>query len=219
MVTPPCSLTARRRFTAPAACSAPGRYVSSACRCATGAISLALIRRLALNADLTYINAEQKSWYVSEQYDWVSGGIGLAYPLMEKLKAGLNYFLIVFGAGFALAFVRIPLLVPRFGIRTAELLEAPVMLLVIVLASRRMRRQHPDVSRLSRLAAGIVALALLLLAELLLAYALGNRSVSQYLASRDPISGSVYLVSLLVFAVAPALGRTGSASLPKEKGP
>lgn len=138
---------------------------------------------------------------------------------MNTLKAGLNYFLIVFGAGFALAFVRIPLLVPRFGIRTAELLEAPVMLLVIVLASRRMRRQHPDVSRLSRLAAGIVALALLLLAELLVAYALGNRSVSQYLTSRDPISGSVYLVSLLVFAVAPALGRTGSACLPKEKGP
>ena len=124
---------------------------------------------------------------------------------MRILKAGLVYFLVVFGAGFALAFVRLPLLVPRFGVRTAELLEIPVMLAVIVWASRRLAQRHPDLSHSSRLLAGIVALVLLVGAELVVAYALGDRSPSQYIASRDPVSGSVYLASLVFFAASPAL--------------
>lgn len=127
---------------------------------------------------------------------------------MRTLKAGLVYFLIVFGAGFALAFVRLPFLVPRFGVRTAELLETPVMLAVILWASRHLVRRHPAFDRRARLLAGIVALALLVGAEALVAYAMGHRSVSAYLATRDPVSGSVYLASLLVFALAPALWRT-----------
>lgn len=130
---------------------------------------------------------------------------------MRILKAGLAYFLIVFGAGFALALVRLPLLVPHFGVRTAELLEMPVMLAVIFWASRRLIHRHPELQPSSRLLAGAVALALLVGAELLVAYALGMRSISQYVASRDPVSGSVYLGSLLLFAVAPALGRSRPA--------
>jgi hypothetical protein len=41
------------------------------------------------------------------------------------------------------------------------------------------------------------------LAELLLAAALQGRSVVQYIASRDPVSGSVYLIMLLLFALMP----------------
>ncbi|MES2917870.1 MAG: hypothetical protein V4729_04550 [Pseudomonadota bacterium] len=126
---------------------------------------------------------------------------------MRILRSGLSYFLIVFGAGFALAFIRIPFLVPQFGVRTAELLETPVMLAVIYWASRRLIRRHPELCWRSRLGAGMVALALLVGAELLVAYALGGRSLSQYIASRDPVSGSVYLASLLAFAVAPAIGQ------------
>ena len=124
---------------------------------------------------------------------------------MLILKAGLGYFLLVFGAGFLLAFVRIPFLVPAFGIRTAELMETPVMLAVIVWASRRLARRHPELPRLSRLAAGLLALACLIVAELAVAYVLGARSPGQYIASRDPVSGSVYLASLVFFAVAPVL--------------
>ncbi|KIF83116.1 hypothetical protein [Noviherbaspirillum autotrophicum] len=124
---------------------------------------------------------------------------------MRVLKAGLIYFLIVFGTGFALAFVRIPFLVPRFGVCMAELLEMPVMLAVIVWASRRLVRRHPELSRSSRLIAGIVAFALLVSAELAVAYFMSNRTPGQYVASRDPVSGGVYLASLLIFAVAPAL--------------
>ena len=53
-----------------------------------------------------------------------------------------------------------------------------------------------------------LALALLVAAELAVAYFLGARSPDQYVTSRDPVSGSVYLVSLMFFAVAPALWNT-----------
>jgi hypothetical protein len=43
------------------------------------------------------------------------------------------------------------------------------------------------------------------LAELLLAALLQGRSVAQYMASRDPVSGSVYLVMLLLFALMPSI--------------
>ena len=133
---------------------------------------------------------------------------------MRILKAGLIYFLLVFGTGFALAFIRIPLLVPRFGVRAAELMEIPVMLAVIVWASRRLAHRHPDLRRSDRLAAGVIAFVLLVGAELAVAYFLGARSPSQYIASRDPVSGTVYLISLFFFAVAPALwnNRPGSSN-------
>lgn len=141
---------------------------------------------------------------------------------MRILKAGLMYFLLVFGAGFALAFVRLPFLVPRFGARAAELMEMPVMLAVIIWASRRLAHNHPEWERIGRLAAGLVALLFLVSAELAVAYFLGARSPSQYIASRDPISGSVYLTSLLFFAVAPALWNSGPgpdrSSKPKPLG-
>jgi len=131
---------------------------------------------------------------------------------MRILKAGLIYFLLVFGAGFALACVRIPLLVPALGVRAAELLETPAMLAVIVWASRRLVHHNPAFSRLGRLGAGLLAFALLVAAELAVAYALGARSPSAYIASRDPVSGAVYLASLVFFALAPTLwgnGRSG----------
>ncbi|MBB6184061.1 hypothetical protein [Oleiagrimonas soli] len=124
---------------------------------------------------------------------------------MNILKTGLIYFLFVFGTGFALAFVRIPFLVPTFGVRTAELMETPIMLAAIIWASRRLARQHPELSRRGRLAAGCIAFVCLGTAELVVAYFIGARSPSQYIATRDPVSGSIYLASLVFFAVAPAL--------------
>jgi hypothetical protein len=131
---------------------------------------------------------------------------------MRIVKAGLVYFALVFGAGFALAFIRIPILVPAFGVRSAELMEIPVMIAVIAWASRRLVRRHSGVSRAGRLAAGMLALACLVTAELAVGYFLGARSPGDYIASRDPVSGGVYLASLVVFAIAPALwrGRAGA---------
>jgi hypothetical protein len=60
-----------------------------------------------------------------------------------------------------------------------------------------------------RLFAGIVALALLVTAELLLAVSLTGASIASYVASRDPVSGTVYAVMLVLFALMPAMLRRG----------
>jgi len=52
---------------------------------------------------------------------------------------------------------------------------------------------------------GLLALGLLLVAELMLAVTLQNRSQSDYIASRDPISGTAYLVMPVIFAAMPFL--------------
>jgi hypothetical protein len=125
---------------------------------------------------------------------------------MNRLKASLLYFAIVMGAGFLLGMFRVPVLVPRLGERYAELLEMPVMLVVIVFAARYVVGRYSLPPKVGlRLQVGLGALALSVGAELLLATALQSQSIAQYIASRDPVSGSVYLLLLLVFALMPAL--------------
>jgi len=52
---------------------------------------------------------------------------------------------------------------------------------------------------------GFLALGLLLVAEFTLVLWLRGLSISEYLASRDPVSGTVYYVLLGVFALMPVL--------------
>ena len=54
----------------------------------------------------------------------------------RTIKAGLAYFALVFGAGFVLGSIRVPFLVPRFGERVAELIEMPIMFVVILVSAR-----------------------------------------------------------------------------------
>lgn len=125
---------------------------------------------------------------------------------MPRIKAIFLYFIIVLGIGFALGVIRVPLLVPRLGERYAELLEMPIMLVVIVMAARYVVRRFklaPDLA--VRMQVGFSALALSVAAELLLATVLQSQSLAQYIASRDPVSGSVYILLLLIFALMPAL--------------
>jgi hypothetical protein len=57
----------------------------------------------------------------------------------------------------------------------------------------------------SRLFVGLIALGLLLVAEFLLAVAIQDRSLGTYIASRDPISGTVYLAMLVLFGLMPLI--------------
>lgn len=123
-----------------------------------------------------------------------------------SIKAGLAYFALVFGAGFVLGALRVTLLVPRLGERMAELSEMPLMFAVIVFAARFVISRFTVPSSIAaRLGTGLLALALLLAAELLLAVVLQDRAISDYVASRDPVSGSVYLAMLVLFTLTPAL--------------
>jgi hypothetical protein len=125
---------------------------------------------------------------------------------MRRFKAGMLYFAIVLGTGFILGLVRVPFIVPRLGERYAELAEMPIMFIVIVIAARHIVRRYALDSDVGiRLQVGFLALALAVSAELLLVTLIQSRSIAQYIASRDPVSGSVYIVLLLLFALMPAM--------------
>lgn len=124
----------------------------------------------------------------------------------QTIRAGLTYFAIVLGTGFVLGVIRVPFLVPRIGERWAELAEMPIMATVIFLAAGFILRRFPGIYSPGRsLAAGFIALALSVCAELGLAVALQSQTLAEFLKSRDKVSGSVYVALLLVFAVMPRL--------------
>ena len=126
--------------------------------------------------------------------------------MLNTVRAALVYFALVLGAGFLLGVVRVRFIVPRIGERWAELAEMPVMAAVIFAAAGYVLRKFPGIRlRSSCLVVGFLALALAVCAELGLAVSLQSRTLGEYLASRDRVSGSVYLVMLLVFALMPRL--------------
>ena len=125
---------------------------------------------------------------------------------MRTLKAGALYFALVFGAGFLLGIPRVLWLVPRLGARSAELIESPIMLVVTILAAGWVVRRFalpPTVA--ARLGPGLIALGLLLAAEFTLVLKVQRLTASQYIAGRDTVSGTVYILLLLAFAVMPLI--------------
>jgi hypothetical protein len=126
--------------------------------------------------------------------------------LPKTIRAAVVYFAIVLGAGFVLGVFRVPLLVPRIGERWAELAEMPVMAGVIFFAAGYLLRRFPEICSPGRaLVTGFLALVFSVAAELGLAALLQDRTLLEFIGSRDKISGSVYVALLLVFAVMPRL--------------
>jgi len=123
---------------------------------------------------------------------------------MQILKAGTLYFALVFGAGFVLGTIRTLWVVPSLGMRKAELMEAPVMFVITIVAARWVvgRFSLPP-GPPTRLGVGFVALGFLLFAELGFVLWLRGMRIREYIASRDPVAGTVYIVMLGIFAVMP----------------
>lgn len=120
----------------------------------------------------------------------------------RTVVAGLAYFTIVFGAGALLGTLRVLWVAPAVGARVAELAELPLMLAVAAVAARWV------VHRLAlgfgeRLGAGILALALVLACEFTVVLAARGLTLERYFETFDPVSGTAYYVSLLVFMVLP----------------
>ena len=126
---------------------------------------------------------------------------------MQKIiRAGVLYFAFVLGTGFVLGSIRVPFLVPRLGERWAELAEMPIMAVVIFYSAGYILRRFPEINQAwNSLLVRFLALALSVCAELGLATLLQEQSLVEYIGSRDKVSGSVYLVMLLVFALMPWL--------------
>jgi len=125
---------------------------------------------------------------------------------MRELKAASAYFACVMGAGLVMGSLRVPFLVPRLGVRAAELIEMPLMLIVVVLSARWVVKRFKLLAEMRAcVTVGAVALTLALATELLLTMALQRMTVAQFLASRDPVSGGVYLAVLALFGLMPAI--------------
>jgi len=125
---------------------------------------------------------------------------------VETLRAGGAYFGLVFGAGFMLGTLRTLWITPRVGARIAELAESPVMLAVSFFASQWVVRGFAvPPNWFDRLGMGLIALGLMLVAEFSLVLWLRGLTIREYFATRDRVSGTVYYVLLVVFAVMPLL--------------
>jgi hypothetical protein len=92
------------------------------------------------------------------------------------------------------------------GERAAELIEAPFMLVAIVLVARRVvARRARDASTLALLAIGALALVLLLSVEFSVVIRLRGMTLDAYFAGRDSVAGGVYGLLLLVYAAMPLI--------------
>lgn len=120
------------------------------------------------------------------------------------LVYGTAYFAIIFGTGFLLGTLRVLLLVPALGERHAELAEMPLMLIAIYFSARFLVRKLSKItSTIGYLYAGIIALLLLLVFEFTVVLGLRDMSLQDYFSSRDPVSGTAYVVSLLIYMLMP----------------
>jgi hypothetical protein len=125
---------------------------------------------------------------------------------MRTLKGGVLYFAAVFGAGFVLGPIRMVWVVPRLGARMAELLEAPIMLVITFVAARWIvRRLAVPPTPSGRLGMGGIGLGLMLIAEFTLVLWLRGLSIRDYIAGRDPVAATVYYATLGAFGILPLL--------------
>ena len=133
------------------------------------------------------------------------GGIKEVGDMGAKwVRGALLYFGAVFGAGFLLGLIRVLWLVPQLGARFAELLEMPFMILVSFGAASWVvhRSRIPD-SKSERMAMGVLALLLMICAELGVTALLLKAPISDVVTKRDPISGIAYVCALFLFGLMP----------------
>lgn len=121
---------------------------------------------------------------------------------MRPIRAGLVYFLLVFGAGFVFGVLRTLFVAPRLGAPAAELLETPLMLVAIWFAARWL---VPRLAPRSALSAGLFALLLTLAAETLVGLFLRHMSVAEIFLHRELFPALAYYGALLVFGFLPSI--------------
>ncbi len=132
--------------------------------------------------------------------------------MIGVFKAGVVYFAVVFGVGFLLGMIRVPLLVPRLGQRIAELIELPLLFVAIFLTARWIVRRSALHGRPIRsILIGAVAAILLLLVEFSVVLWIRGVTFSEFFANRDPIAGTFYYLAVAIFAAMPVIISFGSS--------
>lgn len=122
--------------------------------------------------------------------------------LGPAIRAGLRYGVEAFALGFALALIRIPLLVPVLGEIAAVLTEIPVMLAAMLLRARAIVRRSRIRTAMQRMAMGLTGFVLLMVCEWGLALVLGQGSQA-WLDSLATMPGAIGLAGQVMFAMLP----------------
>lgn len=120
------------------------------------------------------------------------------------ILSSLGYFALVFGAGFVLGALRTLYVAPALGEDRAQLVEAPLMLVVIVLAAHRLARRWRGSSS-GLLGVGVLAAGLVLVADVAVGVGLRGMSLAEIFLGRAALAALAYYGLLAVFAVLPAL--------------
>jgi len=126
----------------------------------------------------------------------------------RAIKAGVVYFLLLYGIGFLLGATRELLLAPRFGVVVASALEAlPMLAAIIHFAPLIARRFGIPPKSGGRIVMGLVGLALLIGAEIAMTRAMRGLSPEQWLAHFASVEGVIYAALLAAFAAMPWVRR------------
>jgi hypothetical protein len=128
------------------------------------------------------------------------------HEAMKILAAALLYFLVVFGVGFLVGPVRVLYVEPRVGTIAAVMLEAPILLVAMVMGARyAVRWSGVPWSTSALLSVGVIALALQQIADVAVAVLLRGMSVGDHLRQFATTPGMIYAALLFAFAVMPSL--------------
>ena len=122
--------------------------------------------------------------------------------MLKTVYADFLYLALVLSTGFVLGVFRVLFVVSYIGERWAKLMEIPLMAAAIFFSAGYILRHFPEINfPRELLIVGFRALVLTVGAALGLAVALQSQSLAEHLGSRDKVSGLVYLVMLIEFAL------------------
>lgn len=123
----------------------------------------------------------------------------------RAIRAGVAYFAVVFAAGFLFGAVRQLVLWPRMNEAVAVAIEAPFMLVAILLASRWLVRRLRVARGGERWLMGLMALAVLIPVEIGLGWAMRGLSPGAWLAHLGTPAGLIEMALWAAFAAVPSL--------------
>lgn len=120
----------------------------------------------------------------------------------SAVLAGAAYFALIFPVAFLLGVLRTLVLVPLTGELIAVALEVPVLLAIAWWVARWLGRSVPATAR-ARAAMGLVAFALLMIAELALAVLILDLPAAVFLSGMTTAPGLLGLTGQVAFGLIP----------------
>lgn len=128
------------------------------------------------------------------------------HDLMQVLNAGAVYFLVALGTGVVLEVLRLQVVGLHVSERIAQVMEIPTHLLAVIIAARWAidRFTLPPLPGI-RLGVGLVALVFWLLMEWIVILPLHGLSLDEFLATQQPVMGTLPIGALGVLTVMPFL--------------